>query len=162
VNVEPIGRLIVAILILLGVGCAQNSIPSDKAMIAIFHAHQVEFERIKDLATEDKGRFSYISATEDAGQLSVERKQEYRESLASIQPGLVMTSSRGDVRIIFASGGESAIGPGWLKGITFIPGDVGTEGQLANSLDNVPELPTGEVYLRPVSPNWFLIVQKTD
>jgi hypothetical protein len=136
--------------------------PSDEEIAAVFRTRQDAFERLKKMAIQDSNRLSFISATEVAGQLNEPRKQEYRQLILSIHRNLRVTTSDGAVRFIFASGGTSAIGPGWLKGIEFVPGDTARVGVLTSNLDNVAAFPAGEVYLRKVAPDWYVVVQKTD
>jgi hypothetical protein len=67
----------------------------------------------------------------------------------------------GTVRFIYAGGGLSAIGPGWGKGIEFVPDDYRRKGSIAQNLDEARKLPPN-VYLREIEPHWFIFYQRDD
>lgn len=102
----------------------------------------------------------YFSASEWDAKIQGARRNEYKKLLSEIKPGLIVTADHdGTTRFIFAGGGLSAMGPGWLKGIEYIPGDYKKEGVLLPSLDKVDSFPE-DVYLRKIEPHWFLVYQR--
>jgi hypothetical protein len=66
-----------------------------------------------------------------------------------------------EFRFIFAWGGSSAIGPGWIKGIQFSPQGAKLIGQQVATLDNERNLPEG-VNLKELMPNWFILYRRDD
>jgi hypothetical protein len=118
---------------------------SDQELISIFSAHPAAFEQLRQMATEDMQRESYFSESNLDSTLDTKRKQTYKSLLSEIYPRLVVTIDHGKiVRFIFASGGLSAIGPGWLKGIEYLPENYKVEGVRQN-LDAESELPAGSL-----------------
>jgi len=94
------------------------------------------------------------------------RKNKYWLLLAKIGHGVKILQSEGIVRFVFAGGGLLAIGPGWLKGIEYVPVDDNRNNRRAgriveNNLDQANVLPPG-VYLRRITDNWFILYQRTD
>lgn len=136
--------------------------PKDDELIFIFAMHRQEFEQLSQLAIQDSSVESYFSASHLDDRLGEARKREYDKLLSEIRTGLVVTTSGQSVRFIFASGGLSAIGPGWLKGIEFLPGDSNRGGQVKDDLDRPASLPEGGVYLRMIQPKWYIVLQKID
>jgi hypothetical protein len=65
------------------------------------------------------------------------------------------------VRFIFAGGGLSAIGPGWVKGIEYVAVDCKRVWDIVHNLDKARLLPAG-VYLRPIERKWFIFYQRDD
>lgn len=141
----------------------QMRYPRDEDLIRLFVGHREEFEELRRMVTEDSPHGSYFThsnireITRD-----VLRQKEYQRLFSEIRPSLTVTIDKDDVvRFIFAGGGLSAIGPGWLKGIEYIPGDFERVGTLVESLDEKKLLPAG-VDLRQIEPKWFLVYQRTD
>ena len=71
------------------------------------------------------------------------RRNEYA-NLLSLSPGLLVAVNQGSARFIFSASRGLAIGPGWGKGIQFIPNGARIIGILMESLDEAPELPAQE------------------
>lgn len=135
-------------------------VPSDDKMISIFQAHRGELERLRQMATEDMHETSFFSETNISNGLPVSRRNEYK-SLLKLSPGLqVGANYDGSVRFIFSSTGQ-AIGPGWAKGIEFIPDTGKVIGTQRDMLDDSGQLPAG-VYLRKLESRWFLFFQRDD
>jgi hypothetical protein len=135
-------------------------IPSDDTVIGIFQAHRGEFERLRQLATEDMHQASFFSEANISSGLAASRRNEYK-TLLKLSPGLqVGTNYDGTVRFIFASAGQ-AISPGWAKGIEFIPDTAKEIGTQREVLDDSAKLPEG-VYLRKLEPRWFLFFQRDE
>ena len=132
--------------------------PRDQELISIFHAHRQAFEQLQEMATEDARRGWYLGAS-DPGKLDQPRRDEYKNLPSQIRPGLQVTinGNTGVVRFIFAQKG-STVGPGWAKGIEYVPGDFSREGLLLPDLDKADSL-QANVYMRQMEPNWFIFYQ---
>jgi hypothetical protein len=134
--------------------------PSDDRLISIFQARRGELERLRQMATEDMHETSFFSEANISNGLPASRRNEYK-TLLKLSPGLqVGANFDGSVRFIFASTGQ-AIGPGWAKGIEFIPDTGKVIGTQRDTLDDSGKLPAG-VYLRKLEPRWFLFFQRDD
>jgi hypothetical protein len=134
--------------------------PKDRELFTVFHDHRAAFEKLRQMATEDS--LSYFSKSDLDARLSDQRKREYKNLLSEIRSGLVVTTDSQMAKFIFAGGGLSAIGPGWDKGIVYVPGSTDRAGVIRDNLDRPASLATGEVYLRQIEPKWFIIFEKTD
>src|SRR5271157_1858615 len=89
-------------------------------------------------------------------------QQKTKRLLFEISSHLVVTKDNDNVvRFIFEEGGWLAIGPGWLKGIEYVPGNYEKEGIIVQDLANVGKLSPG-IYLRPIEARWFVVYQRTD
>jgi len=185
------------------------SVSKDSQLIAIFHAHKGAFEKLQQMATEDaqygwyfdssfegaeldeKYRQEYEKDPQyawyfkspyfEGGKLNEARRKEYEDLVSEISPGLAVgTDYDSSMAFTFAGGGTSAIGPGWSKGIEYVPGSRETngavygnseingityrqqwQGVVLTNLDNAQTLPAN-VYLRPIESNWFIFYQRTD
>lgn len=186
------------------------NVSEDQKLIAIFHAHQASFEKLQQMATEDAQYGWYFNSPSFdgskldetyrqeyekdpryawyfkspyfvGGKLNESRLQEYKHLVPEISPGLTVgTDYDSGMRFILAGGGTSAIGPGWAKGIEYVPGSHETNGAIygnseikavtyqqqwkgivLTNLDNAQTLPAN-VYLRPIESNWFLFYQRDD
>lgn len=134
--------------------------PIDDKLIKIFQDHRGEFERLRQMATEDMHETSFFSESNVSNRLPVSRRNEYK-NLLKLLPGLqVGANYDGSVRFIFASTGQ-AIGPGWAKGIQFIKDITKLKGTRIDTLDGSAKLPAG-VYLREIEPQWFLFYQRDE
>lgn len=144
-----------------GCGRSRPVEPEDQDLIAIFHAHRQTFEELQAMAGEDAQRGWYLGAS-DPSTLDQSRQNEYKKLISQIRPGLevAMNGSTGVVRFIFAGQG-SAIGPGWAKGIEYVPGDHTREGILSADLDGARKLPAN-VYIRQIEPKWFVFYQRDE
>lgn len=146
----------------------------DQQLIAIFHAHRAEFEWVQQMAAEDRKHGWYLGLS-DTNQINKSRWRQYEALTSGIYSNLdaTMDGYGEGMRFIFAGGGTSAIGPGWVKGIEYVPrgykinGDVygdtqpQWQGLILTNLDNAQTLPAN-VYLRPIEPNWFVFYQRSD
>jgi hypothetical protein len=106
-------------------------------------------KQLQEMATEDRRRGWFLGGS-DSAKLDQPRRDQYKNLIAQIRPGLqvVMTGPSGGVRFIFAGEG-SAIGPDWVKGIEYAPGDYSGEGVLLPDLDKASSLPA-HVYIREI------------
>lgn len=126
--------------------------PTDDELITNFQQHRAAFERLRDLVLKNR-------------ETRETNRKEFQSLKSEISSGLTVVSDLKSVRFIFAGGGLSAIGPGWLKGIEYVPGrvaTVGREGDILKNLDQPASLAEGGVYLRLIEPNWFIVFEKYD
>ncbi len=135
--------------------------PKDQELIATFYAQRHSFEQLQKMATEDARRGWYLLGS-DPNKPDQPRRGEYKNLISQIRPGLqvAMTGPTGTVRFIFAGEG-TAIGPGWVKGIEYVPGDYGQEGVLLPDLDKAAILPA-RVYMREIEPRWLIFYQRDE
>lgn len=135
--------------------------PSDQELISTFHAHRQAFKQLKEMAAEDARRGWYLGAS-DPSTLDQSRRSEYKSLTSQIRPGLrvAMNGTTGVVRFIFAGEG-SAIGPGWAKGIEYVPGDYGREGVLLPDLNGAASL-SANVSIREIEPRWLIFYQRDE
>jgi hypothetical protein len=156
-------------------------VSKDQDLIAIFHAHRPAFEKLHQMAAQDVKQGWYLG-TSETNKINESRWQEYQQLTSEIHSNLDVTMDGfGDgMRFIFAGGGTSAVGPGWVKGIEYVPESQETnraiygnaeingtnyqqqwQGVVSTNLDNAQTLPAN-VYLRPIESNWFIFYQRTD
>jgi hypothetical protein len=146
---------------LTGRGAPRVMEPKDQELIATFHAHRQAFEQLQEMVTQDARRGWYLAGN-DPHQPDQPRRDEYKNLISQIRPGLqvAMTGPTGAVRFIFAGEGV-AIGPGWVKGIEYVPGDYEREGVLLPDLDKAASLPA-HVYVREIEPRWLIFYQRDE
>jgi hypothetical protein len=137
--------------------------PKDQELIAVFHTHREAFEKLQQMVTEDARHGWYFNSTDFVGRkIEESRWQKYNQLVSEIRPGLkVGTDYDGGMRFGFAGGGLLAIGPGWAKGIEYVPGDNKKAGIIATNLDKAGTLPAN-IYTRQIEPKWFLFYQRDD
>jgi hypothetical protein len=113
------------------------------------------------MATEDARHGWYLGAS-DPSKLQQSRLDGYKRLISEIRPGLqvAMNGTTGVMRFIFAGEGV-AIGPGWAKGIEYVPGDYGKEGVPLPDLNKAVSLPAS-VYIREIEPKWFIFYQRDE
>ena len=129
--------------------------PRDQELISTFHAHRQAFEQLQEMATEDARRGWYLGGN-DPDKLDQSRRDKYKNLPSGLQ--VAINGNTGVVRFIFAQKG-SAIGPGWAKGIEYVPGDYSRQGLLVPDLDKADSL-QANVYIRQIEPNWFIFYQR--
>jgi hypothetical protein len=155
--------LALASCLVLEGGCRKSRTlePRDQELISIFHADRQAFERLQKMATEDARRGWYLGGS-DLSKLDQPRRDEYKNLISQIRPGLIVavTGPTGGLRFMF-SGEGVAIGPGWVKGIEYGPGDYSPDGVFLPDLDKAAGLPPN-VYLRQIEPNWFIFYQRDE
>jgi hypothetical protein len=135
--------------------------PKDQELISTFHAHRQAFEQLQEMATQDARRGWYLAGN-DPHKPDQPRRAEYKNLISQIRPGLqvAMTGPTGVVRFIFVGEG-TAIGPDWVKGIEYVPGDYEGEGVLLPDLDKAASLPA-RVYIREIEPRWLIFYQRDE
>ena len=135
--------------------------PRDQDLLSIFHAHRQAFEQLQEMAAEDARRNWYLGAS-DPIKLDQSRRDGYKKLISAIRPELqvAMDGTSGHIRFIFAGEGV-AIGPGWVKGIEYVPGDFSGEGVLLPDLDKAASMPA-RVYIRQIEPKWFIFYQRNE
>jgi hypothetical protein len=145
-------------------GCGPSKVaePTDKELIATFHAHRQVFGQLQEIAAEDARGGWYLGAS-DPSKLEQSRQNEYKTLISAIRPSpdiVAMNGNTGVVRFIFAGRG-TAIGPGWAKGIEYVPGDSKREGVVLADLDKARSLPAN-VYIRQIELGWFVFYQRDE
>jgi hypothetical protein len=138
----------------------QGQVPSDAMLVQVFQLHRDQFERLRQMVTEDMRQTSYFSELNVSEVLPEPRRNEYKKLLQVYRGLSVGVDHEGGVRFIFASVGE-AIGPDWAKGIQFVPDNSKQIGTRMDTLDKSPTLPAG-VYVRQIAPAWFLFFQRDE
>ncbi len=135
--------------------------PRDQDLVSIFHAHRQAFEQLQEMAAEDAPRNWYLGVS-DPRKLDQSRRDGYKKLTSEIRPELqvAMNGTTGVIRFIFAGQGV-AIGPGWVKGIEYVPSDFSREGVILPDLDKAPRL-AANVYLRQIEPKWFIFYQRDE
>lgn len=135
--------------------------PKDQELISIFHAHKLAFEQLQRMSTEDALRGWYLGSSSPS-KLDGSHRSQYESLKSQIRPGIqvAVTGPTGIVRVIFASEG-SAIGPGWVKGIEYVPSGSVKEGVRLPDLDKAASLPAS-VYVREIEPRWFVFYQRDE
>jgi hypothetical protein len=164
--------LTLACLVLVAVfvwetGVANRRLHQDEKLIAIFHDNHQAFEKLQQMAIEDSRQGRYFSkiyleqSREEGSKIDESRLREYKNVISRIRPGLnwQIDGRNNVVRFIFAQGGLLAVGPGWIEGIEYIPGDYRRNGVVLTNLDKASTSPAG-IYLRPIETNWFLFYQR--
>ena len=146
---------------LKGSGAPRVMEPKDQELISTFHAHRQAFEQLQEMVTQDARRGWYLAGN-DPHKPDQPRRDEYKNLISQIRPGLqvAMTGPTGVVRFIFASEG-TAIGPDWVKGIEYVPGDYAGEGVSLHDLDKAASLPA-HVYVREIEPRWLIFYQRDE
>jgi hypothetical protein len=115
--------------------------PSDEALIKTFAAHRTELDQARCETPSSEGARSRLSAI-----------------------GVKFASCDYDNTLRLAFDGNRlglAIGPGWGKGLTHIPGEPGRKGVLVASTDGTYRS-DANVYLRPLGSGWFIFFQRDD
>lgn len=136
--------------------------PSDDHLIAEFTAHQPLFEAVRERAAHDPELESCGAGLWGFGAWCTGRDQAaYRTFFAKTGGNRLSPGHNGGIAIGFAGGGLLAIGPGWNKGVTYIPGDPKRAGEVVRSTDGANRLPEG-VYIRPIRDGWYVFYQRDD
>jgi hypothetical protein len=136
--------------------------PTDREILSVFKANYSAFDRLREMAIEDSSKEQFFSKSHLSEKLSDARRQEYLTQFERIKVDVEVTANDQSIRFIFFSSGKSAIGPEQFKGLEYLRVAIEKEGVLKRSLDDLKSMPVGEVYLRRIDTNWFLVVQKTD
>jgi hypothetical protein len=134
--------------------------PSDQELISLFQGHRPEFDRLREMVTEDMHAQSYFSEATVDRIAPVSRKLKYQK-LLRLKSGLAVgVDYEGGVRFIFATVG-SAVGRDWAKGIQYSMRSSRLPGVRVATTDNAERFSEG-VYLRELVPNWFIFFQRDD
>lgn len=135
--------------------------PSDAMLLEEFRSHRSELERLRQMMTEDMRQRGALSEADLSSVSPESRRSEYR-NLLSIAPNLVVgVDYNGTTRFIFGRSEGMAIGPGWAKGIEFVPEGARMIGTRVATLDESAKLSEG-VYLREIEPQWFIFYQRDE
>jgi hypothetical protein len=131
-------------------------VPTDRALVELFHEHQQTFETLKQMADED----TTIASNNNSDSLSVTRRSEYARLLSQIHSNMRMGfDAKGTVFSVAEGGVGLSIGPSWSKGIAYLPAPSWV-GQIVKSLDKNPG--HDDMYLVPIEGNWYIFYQRTD
>jgi hypothetical protein len=143
--------------------------PKDAELEASFRSHHDAFEKLAAMGMEDTGIVSLLSPemlneqrlTGGREALSPERRSEYVSLLTSIRPDLVMGIDFDRITFSYSRGGSTlSIGPGWMKGIAYLPHGCERVGMVVINLDKPPS--QDDVYLVPIESNWYIIYVHLD
>lgn len=115
--------------------------PSDDALIKTFVSHRTEL---------DQARCELRSSEGARNRLSIIGVQ-----FASCDYDNTLRLGFDGSRLGFA------VGPGWEKGLTHIPGGLGRKGMLVGSTDGKYRS-DADVYLRPLGNGWFIWFQRDE
>jgi hypothetical protein len=139
----------------------QMALPSDATLLREFNSHRGEFERLRQMATEDMHQQGSFTLATISDVLAESRRDKYR-NLLNISPNLLVgIDYDGTTRFIFGKSDGLAIGPGWAKGIQFVPDGARLKETRTDSLDESGKLAAG-VYLRKIEPQWFIFYQRDE
>lgn len=152
----------------IGVLCSSHAdslgvkVPPDEAILSLFGKHRDEFERLRQMVTEDKHTFRMSVFNESTiASLTPETGRNAYRNLLQLSPGMTVGVNYDDsVRFVFASNGQ-AVGSGWAKGLEFVPTGAKMIGTKLANLDGSSKILPG-VYLRQIDPRWFLFYQQDD
>jgi hypothetical protein len=136
--------------------------PSDAMLFKAFHDNRADFERLRQMMGEDRPSENLLNMALLGKVSDAARRNEYKTALSKIGLNVTVASTNRSIRFIYSIQGGSAIGPSAFKGIEYLEVDPQREGKLENNLDHPGNLATGDVYLRPIESNWYIIVQKID
>ena len=143
--------------------------PKDAELVASFQSHHDAFERLAVMGMEDTGTVSLLSPemlneqslTGGRQALSPERRSEYVRLLTNIRPDLVMGIDFYRITFCYSSGGSAlSIGPGWMKGIAYLPRGYERVGRVVPNLDHSPKV--DGVDLVPIESEWYVIYVQSD
>src|ERR1700730_13493422 len=128
-------------------------VPRDRSLVALFRSHREAFQAIADLAVIDAPHHSGIES------LTVERRSEYLRLLDQIPWSITLGFVEERVTFLCAGGGILlSIGPGWSKGIVYLPWGPARQGDVVSSTDKNPG--RDGIYLVPIEEKWYLIYQR--
>jgi hypothetical protein len=169
------GNFALTLLLFLGTPflvCSQPqsaSMPKDTELREIFQRHRDALEKLAAMGTRDTGIVSLLSPemlgerplTGGREALSPERRSEYTSLLTSIKPDLVMGIDFYRITFSYSRGGSDlSIGPGWMKGIAYLPQGHERVGIVVSNLDKPPG--ENDVYLVPIESKWYIIYSQFD
>jgi hypothetical protein len=128
--------------------------PSDDRLREKFVSHKAVFEKIHEMAIADSVYYLEIGH-KNKGMDGV-RQLEYFRLLKEIG-GPTIRSDGSVSKYIYASGGLSAIGPGWQKGIKYRLEGCGVE---IENLGAPKELEGDMSYCRKIDREWYILFEK--
>jgi len=138
--------------------------PPDRKLLTVFYNQRATFNRLRDMAHEDRELIQDINEQSVAhSRLSAERREEYLRLISSVNRKLSIESAPNQVTFVFADGNVGlSLWCEWFKGIAYLSNGYENQGRVVNSLDALPKSVDYGVYLVPVEPNWYLIFSKMD
>jgi len=142
-------------------------VPPDQELTATFRAHRHVFEQIQAMAAKDmqdglplrwyreswwcSGSW-WCRGSSKPSAMPPSRWEDYGNLISQIRPKVesVAIGHNGAISFTFAAGGTGlAVGPGWSKGIAYIPPEVNPKEQ-------------GDNYVREIEPTWFIFYDRFD
>lgn len=147
-----VGGVIIAALICIYDGLFSSTVPPDDQLIEVFNLHREAFEALQRMASE--------AMRDDQRPHGVQEQKENERLKAEIDKHIYIGIDKYWTRYIFAQRGN-AISPGWVKGIEYVPGSYERAGTICTNLDHADRMPP-DIYLRPITTNWFLFYQRDD
>jgi hypothetical protein len=152
----------VAVVIFLLIDPINLRAPPDRQLVSAFHAHREVFEDLKNMALEDSQHGWYLGVS-DSSKIAESRQEKYKNLISQIRPSVDVRMDGHDdnIRFNFAGGGLLAIGPGWVKGIVYVPENGKIDGRMVANLDSAFRLPPN-IYFRTIVSNWFIYYQKDE
>jgi len=133
-----------------------SSVPTDRALVGLSHAHRQTFEMLVKMADED----APMASSNTSEILSVARRAEYARLLSQIDPKITIGFDRWRIAFWCAGGGILSIGPRWGKGIAYLTSVPTRVGEIVRNLDKDPG--HDDVYLVPIEGDWYVIYQRID
>ena len=136
--------------------------PDDEKLLASFRSHRESFEQLRKLVTEDAKYDGYFSSSHLDSRIDEGRRAQYKELLDSVSDHLsVIVNQDGSIKFNVSEGGILSVGPGWSKGMEYIPGDVRKSGTLVSSLNRASSMGEG-IYLKRIDDRWFLFYERAE
>jgi len=139
-----------------------SKFPEDQTLIALFSAHHEAFDKLRQMADEDRTKEMFISASDLTKDLTNSHQQEYNNLLPRLGSGMkVSMRDNGIVRFVQAAGDGLLKRSWWEKGIEYVPGNYEKNAVMVPNLDDVSKL-RGGLYLRKIESNWFLFYRYSE
>ena len=115
--------------------------PSDQSIIQAFREHKPQFESLNCKARNDENQ-RRLKGTGGEWIFACDYDGSFRAFFGGSRLGM-------------------ATGPGWVKGVTYLTGDITRKGTLVASTDHAYRLPA-DVYLMPIEGRWYVFYQRDD
>lgn len=128
----------------------------DSKLIELFQKNKGDFIMLREMMLGDSE--SFISPSNVDARLVESRRQQYLILLSKIGNPTIFSDGK-VAKYIYASGGVSAIGSEWIKGLKYDGECVDEE---VISLDNLNSLSRNMHYCRKIEGNWWIIFEAFD
>jgi hypothetical protein len=131
---------------------------SDKYLATLLRDHRGAFERLRTMTTQDAAKFPLVTLTNlNTPSLSKDRRDEYRQLIASIGQNAMMISS-GQHEALFTF--PSLLPGRGMKQIAYVE-DGEMKYTVVPTLDKPPPRKPG-VYVVPIESNWYILYNNED